>query len=66
MALHSLHSRLECIDQCSVDCKPSSLTKTHAHFTHHTQEMIDEADRNGDGQIDEDEFYRIMKKTSLF
>ena len=22
------------------------------------QEMIDEADRNGDGQIDEDEFYR--------
>ncbi len=31
-----------------------------------TQEMIDEADRNGDGQIDEEEFYRIMKKTSLF
>jgi len=32
----------------------------------YAQEMIDEADRNGDGQIDEDEFYRIMKKTSLF
>jgi hypothetical protein len=30
------------------------------------QEMIEEADRNGDGQIDEEEFYRIMKKTSLF
>lgn len=28
--------------------------------------MIEEADRNGDGQIDEEEFYRIMKKTSLF
>lgn len=31
-----------------------------------SQEMIEEADRNGDGQIDEEEFYRIMKKTSLF
>jgi centrin-1 len=30
------------------------------------QEMIDEADRNGDGEVDEEEFYRIMKKTSLF
>lgn len=30
------------------------------------QEMIEEADRDGDGMIDEDEFYRIMKKTSLF
>ena len=30
------------------------------------QEMIDEADRNGDGEVDEEEFFRIMKKTSLF
>jgi centrin-1 len=30
------------------------------------QEMIDEADRDGDGEINEEEFYRIMKKTSLF
>ena len=30
------------------------------------QEMIDEADRNGDGEIDESEFLRIMKKTSLY
>jgi len=29
------------------------------------QEMIDEADRDGDGEINEDEFLRIMKKTSL-
>ncbi len=30
------------------------------------QEMIDEADRNGDGIVDEGEFLRIMKKTNLF
>ena len=30
------------------------------------QEMIDEADRDGDGMINEDEFVRIMKKTNLF
>ncbi|GLH02218.1 hypothetical protein R5R35_006874 [Gryllus longicercus] len=30
------------------------------------QEMIDEADRDGDGEISQDEFLRIMKKTSLY
>ena len=30
------------------------------------QEMIDEADRDGDGEVNEEEFFRIMKKTSLF
>ena len=29
-------------------------------------EMIEEADRNGDGEVDEEEFMRIMRKTSLF
>uniref|UniRef100_A0A1B6CM56 EF-hand domain-containing protein n=1 Tax=Clastoptera arizonana TaxID=38151 RepID=A0A1B6CM56_9HEMI len=30
------------------------------------QEMIDEADRDGDGEINQDEFLRIMKRTSLY
>jgi Ca2+-binding EF-hand superfamily protein len=30
------------------------------------QEMIDEADRDGDNEISEEEFLRIMKKTSLY
>merc|ERR1719421_532774 len=29
------------------------------------QEMIDEADRDGDGEVNNDEFQRIMKKTNL-
>lgn len=29
-------------------------------------EMIEEADRDGDGEINQDEFLRIMKKTSLY
>merc|ERR1712159_66873 len=29
------------------------------------QEMIDEADRDGDGEVNEEEFLRIMKKTNL-
>ena len=30
------------------------------------QEMIDEADRDGDGEVNEEELLRIMKKTNLF
>lgn len=30
------------------------------------QEMIDEADRNGDGEVSQDEFITIMEKTNLF
>jgi len=30
------------------------------------QEMIDEADRDGDGEVSEQEFLRVMKKTSLY
>ncbi|KZC10946.1 Centrin-1 [Dufourea novaeangliae] len=30
------------------------------------QEMIDEADKDRDGEISQEEFLRIMKKTSLY
>jgi centrin-1 len=30
------------------------------------QEMIEEADRDGDGEIGEEDFIKIMKKTNLF
>nr|XP_051706989.1 centrin-2-like [Oryctolagus cuniculus] len=30
------------------------------------QEMTDEGDRDGDGEVNEKEFLRIMKKTSLY
>ncbi|TNN33300.1 Centrin-1 [Liparis tanakae] len=30
------------------------------------KEMIDEADRNGDGEVNEQEFLRIMRKTNLY
>ena len=29
-------------------------------------EMIEEADRDGDGEVSQEEFLRIMKKTNLF
>lgn len=30
------------------------------------KEMIDEADRDGDGEVNQQEFLRIMKKTCLY
>lgn len=30
------------------------------------EQMIDEADRNGDGEVDLEEFARVMRKTTLF
>lgn len=30
------------------------------------QEMIDEADKDGDGEVNESEFLRIMKKTNMY
>lgn len=52
---------------------PSTCTTNHVLFNtdfycfcDSLQEMIDEADRDGDGEINEQEFLKIMKKTSLY
>jgi centrin-1 len=34
-------------------------------LTPRVQEMIDEADRDGDGEINQEEFMRIMRKTNV-
>ncbi len=34
--------------------------------TDELNEMIEEADRDGDGEIGEEDFVKIMKKTNLF
>lgn len=34
--------------------------------TVYLQEMIDEADKDGDGEVSEAEFLRIMKKTNMY
>ena len=39
---------------------PNHITKEEV------QEMIDEADKDGDGEVSEAEFLRIMKKTNMY
>lgn len=36
----------------------------YLHFV--LQEMLDEADRDGDGEINEEDFLRVMKKTTRY
>ncbi len=42
------------------------ISESDIHDSHPPKEMIDEADRDGDGEINLDEFLRIMKKTNLY
>jgi len=46
---------------CVAVCMAHSYTPRRTSIT---QEMIQEADRDGDGVINADEFYRVMKKRS--
>lgn len=48
---------------------PKLINLLYLSFTNVTfllQEMIEEADRDGDHEISQEEFLRIMKKTSLY
>jgi len=47
-------------------CNCNWKAKAHSDKFLFWQEMIDEADRDGDGEINQEEFLRIMKKTSLY
>ena len=45
-------------------CSTERLVSLSASFNF--QEMIDEADKDGDGEVSEAEFLRIMKKTNMY
>lgn len=51
--------------QHAVSLSHTKLALSHIYPTH-TQEMIDEADKDGDGEVSEAEFLRIMKKTNMY
>ncbi|XP_069781302.1 centrin-2-like isoform X3 [Narcine bancroftii] len=56
---------LELTGQTGLPCITTAIA-TVSHLRTCPPEMIDEADRDGDGEINEQEFLRIMKKTSLY
>lgn len=58
---------------CLSEVMAHTHTQPQPHCTHcdlptfpNTKEMIDEADKDGDGEVNEAEFLRIMKKTNLY
>ena len=60
---HAFRQQLSCPDTGTFR---STYNRATSRALPLTQEMIDEADRDGDGEIGEEEFMRIMKKTNLF
>ena len=56
------HVQISCWSVCLL-CVVVFLT---APCFSSSQEMIEEADRDGDGEVNEQEFLRVMKKTNLY
>ena len=53
--------------QISLDNLRKACQEAGIKFTQkELEEMVEEADVNGDGQIDQSEFIRIMLQTNLF
>ena len=57
-----------CLSVCLSTCLflHDSYIIIEIHITLFLQEMIDEADKDGDGEVSEAEFLRIMKKTNMY
>ena len=50
------------LDDLQTSCEDAGIRFTEKEL----EEMIEEADINGDGQVDQSEFIRIMLQTNLF
>ena len=61
-----MDSAASLLSSAPAAAQPCPRHRVHLVTLHALQEMIDEADRDGDGEVNEEEFFRIMKKTSLF
>ena len=58
--------KVDCLDKSVAYVLSLTRSPTTLFAFWRVQEMIDEADRDGDGEVNEQEFLRIMKKTSLY
>ena len=64
---HDLTTGFQCDTGFVVaDRSFSAMSTCHPSICRELQKMIDEAGRDGDGEVNEEEFLPVMKKTNLF
>ena len=62
---HNLKFGFECVFECSFIS--SLFSRFHVSYLPFIlQEMLDEADHDGDGEINKEEFLKMMQKTTLY